>query len=233
MTPYLQLKTLFLMRTAARGLTDSQHRFVSTAEVNARPAPFFVLIRGTSDVAWGVRDDVRAEIASELDRLAGEEPPIADFEAPPLHADAYLSLVDGQASSGPAFRFPDEIAQPADVRLIDRIELLERHFRGWTAEEIPWRTPIVAIMHDGYPVSVCFCATVNSKAGIEAGVETAADFRRRGFAARVTAAWARAIQASGRIPLYSTNWQNIASRGVARKLGLIQYANDWSLVPNP
>jgi len=233
MTPALQLKTLFFTRTAARGLTDSQHRIVSTAEVNARPGPFFVLIRGNSDVAWGVRDDVPAEIASELDRLAGEEPPVTDFEAPPLHADAYLSLVGGQVSSGPAFRFPDEIVQSTDVASIDRIELLERHFRGWTAEEIPWRTPIVAIMHDGYPVSVCFSATMNSGPVIEAGVETAAAFRRRGFAACVTAAWARAIQTSGRTPVYSTDWKNAASRGVARKLGLIQYANDWSLVPNP
>jgi predicted GNAT family acetyltransferase len=64
----------------------------------------------------------------------------------------------------------------------------------------------------------------------EAGVETDAAFRGLGFAARVTAAWALAIRASGRIPLYSTSWSNTASLAVARKLGLTQYATDWSLL---
>ncbi|MGO9606910.1 MAG: GNAT family N-acetyltransferase [Candidatus Binataceae bacterium] len=87
-------------------------------------------------------------------------------------------------------------------------------------------------MDGGYPVSVCFCANRNSDPAIEAGVETAAAFRGRGFAPRVTAAWACAIRASGRIPLYTTDWSNTASRAVARKLGLIQYASDWSLREN-
>ncbi len=60
-------------------------------------------------------------------------------------------------------------------------------------------------------------------------METAADYRGRGYAATVTAAWALAIRASGRIPLYSTSWDNTASLAVARKLGLIAYASDWSL----
>ena len=88
-------------------------------------------------------------------------------------------------------------------------------------------------MDGGYPVSVCFCATRNSEFAIEAGLETAAAFRRRGFGARVTAAWASAIRASGRIPLYSTSWNNPASLAVARKLGLIPYASDWSVISNP
>jgi hypothetical protein len=45
----------------------------------------------------------------------------------------------------------------------------------------------------------------------------------------VTAAWAAAIRASGRIPLYSTSWSNTGSLAVARKLGLSVYASDWSV----
>src|SRR6266851_4539878 len=52
----------------------------------------------------------------------------------------------------------------------------------------------------------------------------------RGFAPRVTSAWAAAIRSSGRIPLYSTSWTNSASRAVARKLGLVQYAVDWTII---
>lgn len=229
-TPELQ-RAWFLLRPLARQLMDS-HRLSATPEVNANPAPLFVLIRGASNVAWGVRNDVPVEIAAQLDRLAGDESPVRDFQAPPLHADAYQSLVGGQILSGPAFGFPDEIAHSTDVVLVDRLDLLERNFRGWIAEEISWCSPIVAVMDAGYPVSVCFCATKNSAPAIEAGVETAAAFRGRGRAPRVTAAWACAIRASGRIPLYSTSWNNAGSRAVARKLGLIQYASDWSLVEN-
>jgi len=229
-TPDLQLRTMYPLPPIAGGQRDSRHRIAMSAEPNARAAPFFVLIRGTSSVAWGVRTDVSEKIADELDRLAIEEAPVRDFQAPPLHADAYRSLVGGQISAGPAFRFPDEIAQSTDIAIVDRLELLERNFRGWLAAEIPWCSPIMAIMDSGYPVSVCFCATRNSAPAVEAGVETAAASRGRGLAARVTAAWACAIRASGRIPLYSTSWSNAASLGVARKLGLVQYASDWSLV---
>ena len=63
----------------------------------------------------------------------------------------------------------------------------------------------------------------------EAGGETAEAFRSRGFGPRVTAAWALAIRATGRVPLYSTAWTNHASLSVARKLGLVAYASTWSL----
>jgi predicted GNAT family acetyltransferase len=64
---------------------------------------------------------------------------------------------------------------------------------------------------------------------VEAELETAAAYHGRGHAVRVAAAWAMAIRASGRTPLYSTSWTNTASLAVARKLGLVAYASDWSL----
>ena len=213
---------------------DGRGRIGSSPEPNVPPAPLFALIRGVSSCASAVRADLSETVAAEVERLARQEPPIENLQDPhaaPLNADAYLALLGGQINSGPAFTFPDRIAHHSgDVTLIDKLELLERHFRGWVAAEIPWRAPIVAVMDDGYPVSVCFCATRASENTVEAGLETAAAFRGRGFAPRVAAAWAAAIRASGRIPLYSTSWTNDASRAVARKLGLIQYAVDWTII---
>lgn len=83
-------------------------------------------------------------------------------------------------------------------------------------------------MKDGYAVSVCFCAR-RSEVAAEAGVETAKTFRGLGYGPRVTAAWAMAIRSMGLIPLYSTSWSNKASLAVARKLGLVAFASDWSL----
>src|SRR4029077_13511331 len=182
----------------------------------------FALIRGASSCASAVRADVSENVAAEVERLARQERPIEDLQDShdaPAHADAYLALLGGQINSGPAFTFTDRIAHSTDVTLIDKLELLERNFHGWVADEIPWRGPIVAVMDHGYPVSVCFCATRASENTVEAGLETAPAFRGRGFAPRVTAAWASAIRASGRTPLYSTSWTNDASRAVARKLG--------------
>ena len=88
--------------------------------------------------------------------------------------------------------------------------------------------PLLAIMGDDKPVSICFCAR-RSDIAAEAGVETAPAYRGKGFAGRVTLAWARAIRDSGRIPLYSTSWTNHASLGVARKLKLHPYASSWAL----
>jgi hypothetical protein len=223
-TPEIQLRTGFVL--------DEHGRIKSTREPQPTPGPLFTLIRSASSCVWAVRADVPGELAAQLDRLAGEEPPLQDPQEAPLHAATYLSLMGGQVVSGPAFTFPDRLPSPGDVTTVDNLQLLERNFRGWNAAEIPWCSPIVAIMDGGYPVSVCFCATRNSAREVEAGVETAPAYRGRGFAARVTAAWASAIRASGRIPLYSTSWSNTASLAVARKLGLVQFASDWSVVEN-
>ena len=139
-----------------------------------------------------------------------------------------MSLLEGEVYSGPAFTFPEVIARPHGMVLIDDLRPLEHHFTGWTAGEIPGASPIVAVVEEGYAVSVCFCAR-RSDAAAEAGLETAEAFRGRGLGPRVTAAWALAIRDSGRVPLYSTSWSNEASLAVARKLGLTAYANTWSL----
>ena len=130
--------------------------------------------------------------------------------------------------SGPAFAFPETVEEPDATVLVDEVRLLARHFSGWTAPRFRGRSPVVAVVEDGDAVSVCFCAR-RSDTAAEAGLETAAAFRGRGLGPQVAAAWALAVRASGRIPLYSTSWSNAASLSVARKLGLVAYANGWSL----
>jgi hypothetical protein len=181
------------------------------------------------DSIWAVRTDVSQGIADELNRLAREELPLSDLRDTPLHADRYQSLLGGCARSGPAFTFPQTISQPSDVVLVEDEQLLDRHFPGWTPGEIPaGRAPVMGVMDHGFPISVCFCAR-RSNIAAEAGVETASMYRGKGFASRVTAAWALAVRASGRIPLYSMDWSNKASLAVARKLSLEVYIVDWSI----
>ena len=219
-TPELQLQTMFVL--------NREGRIVSTREPGPSRVPVFSLVRSTATCAWAVRSDVPQEIARELDSLAREEPLPLDLRDAPVHANRYVSLVGGRIESGPAFTFPEILAKPNHTVLVENLGLLERNFQGWTADEIAGRSPVLAVVKDGHAVSICCCAR-RSDVAAEAGLETAATFRGRGFAPRVTGAWAMAIRASGRIPLYSTSWTNDASLAVARKLRLLAYASDWSL----
>lgn len=167
-------------------------------------------------------------VAAKLDALAQKEPSVSDFRDSPVHAERYLALLEGTVYSGPAFTFPKEIVRPDGTVFVDDVRLLEHHFSGWEASEIPTSSPIVALVEGGHAVSVCFCAR-RSDVAAEAGVETAVKFRGRGLAPRVAAAWSLAVRASGRVPLYSTSWDNEASLAVARKLGLVAYASSWSI----
>ena len=219
-TPELHLKTVFTL--------NEEGHIASTREPMPSLGPAFYLVRGTDSCAWAVRADVAPRLADKLSDLARQEPPISDLRDAPMYAERYMSLVGGRIESGPALAFPDVIAQPADTVIVDDIRLIDHNFSGWVAEEVPGRSPIVAVFEDGYPASVCFCAR-RSQMAAEAGLETAAAFRGRGFGPRVTAAWALAIRKSGRVPLYSTSWTNTASLAVVRKLGLVPYAATWSL----
>lgn len=230
-TPDLHLKTCFVLNDAGR--------IVSTREPQGTRGPLFILVRGLISCVWAVRADVPDDIAVELDRVAQDEPPATNFRHAPVHADRYVSLLQDRIqqfpeakifqSDGPAFEFPDSLVAPHDVIEIEDERLLEPNFRGWVPGEIrAGCSPLLAVVQDDRPVSICFCAR-RSEIAAEAGVETAESYRGRGLAPIVTAAWASAVRSSGRIPLYSTSWNNHASLAVARKLNLLTYASSWSL----
>jgi predicted GNAT family acetyltransferase len=78
-------------------------------------------------------------------------------------------------------------------------------------------------------VSVCFSSRIGPLS-MAAGVFTLLEHRGRGYAAIATAAWGAAVRMTGRIPVYGTSWDNLASQGVARRLGLIMHgaASSWT-----
>lgn len=232
-TPELHLQTCLVL--------NDEGRIISTREPHASRGPLFILVRGATACAWAVRVDVPGEVARELDRLARGEPPTRDLHEAPVHADRYISVLQGRIASGevpatknrqcdgPAFAFPDGLVQPADVVVVEDERLLEHQFRGWVPGEIAaGRSPVLAIIEDGRPASICFCAR-RSTVAAEAGLDTAVAYRGRGYGPRVAAAWALSIRGSGRTPLYSTSWTNQASLAVARKLNLLPYASVWTL----
>lgn len=218
-TPNLQLQTLFVL--------NAEGRMTGTREPGSNRPPVLSLVRSGTDCAWAVRADVPDDLAAELARLARQERPTPDLRVPPVHADRFVSLVHGRIESGPAFTFPEAFPAPAGVVLLHDPHAGDRYF-PWLDEEMDGRSPVLAELEDGQAVSICFCAR-RSDVAAEAGLDTVEAFRGRGSGPRVTAAWALAIRSSGRVPLYSTSWSNQASLAVARKLGLVAYASDWSL----
>jgi hypothetical protein len=132
--------------------------------------------------------------------------------------------------SGPAWRFPDKLPASAHevVHVTTANDDLVRPAFPSLADDLPWCQPCLAIVVDGRLTSLCFSSR-NTPVAAEAGVNTLEEFRGRGYAPAVVAAWGRAVSEEGRIPLYSTSWDNLASRSVARKLGLVLYGADFSI----
>ena len=217
---------------------DARGRIGYANEPGGDRAPRFFLGRTGEGNLWRFRDDLAEDAVRELDRLAAAEPVPDDLRAEPRNLGAFREVLRADRElpaigAGPAYRFPDELPVPANVTRITRANVhLLRRWLGWdldaSAPEVEEGGPRLAAIEDGAAVSICFCARLTARAA-EAGVETVEAYRGRGYAPAVVAAWAHAVREMGRIPLYSTAWDNLASRAVARKLGLIQYGTDLSL----
>jgi len=226
------------MQFAANVLfTHKAHgRIVRVNEPDGDVAPRFYLGRTKDGNIWRVRHDLPEAVVAPLEALAGSEPILHDLRQPPVQLEALKQALAAHAlvqdtSSGPKYCFPDEIATPPGIEAVRmtpaNADVLRPHF-GWLIHGLEGMPPIFAVVQDGQAVSVCFSSRIPAQAD-QAGVETIAAYRGRGYAPAVVAAWAQAIRGLGRIPLYSTSWSNLASQSVARKLGLRMFGAELSL----
>jgi hypothetical protein len=187
---------------------------------------------------WRFRDDLPRQLVDRLEHVLQDEPVVDDLRSAPIGLDAMRELLAEYSPpegvwNGPAYAFPGELPAPADIMHVDGpTRDLLRPFadsdRDVSDDTLLARWPCVVRLEHGVPVALCFSARLTEHAA-EAGVDTLAAFRGRGHAVAVVAGWANIIRASGRIPLYSTSWDNVASQGVARRLGLELYATNHSI----
>lgn len=200
------------------------------------PAPRLFLGRTRAGNVWRFRAGLPEILTRELDSLCADEPPASnESDEPPRHAESYVRLLEqhapvGRVSAGPVYHFAEDIAptrHPVAVTESDA-EKLGGGFEEFVAELPAWQ-PFVALLDGGRAVSVCRSVRITPEAH-EAGVETLPDFRGRGYAQEVVAEWARRVRRAGAIPLYSTSWENNASRAVAHKLRLRFYGADFQIV---
>jgi RimJ/RimL family protein N-acetyltransferase len=129
-------------------------------------------------------------------------------------------------SGGPAYRFPQTPEFSAEaIEITEATRSVLQGHTEWFFDEYNLWGRAFAIVRNGIAVSTCFSSRQDDRSA-EAGLWTDPDFRGQGFAWSVTQSWAAAVYESGRIPFYSTSWDNVASQNVARKLGLISIGED-------
>jgi GrpB-like predicted nucleotidyltransferase (UPF0157 family)/RimJ/RimL family protein N-acetyltransferase len=227
------LAPLHMMRTHARILFphDVNGRLAAMNEYRSREPPRFYIGKTTDATEIRFRSDVDEGTIAELTSAARQEPNGADRALPSESLARYAAVLSRTAPvqkswSGPAYFFPSEMVEPEEVLRIqtENARLLLPHFVEWRTD-VETSQPFLALVRDGRAVSIC-AAAGSTQTAYEAGVETAKEHRGKGHAALVVSAWAAAVHSLRRIPLYSTSWENTASRRVATKLGLVQYGSD-------
>jgi GNAT superfamily N-acetyltransferase len=210
---------------------DSSGDLLSVNEPGGAPAPRFFLGRTVDGLVRRFRHDVdhhlrqELEAASEIDVLHDA---ILRSPTNPSRYEAILARTEvvKKVWSGPAFCFRRELPATNGTIVVteENARLLEPLLHEWIPDA-RLNQPLLALMVDGTAVAVC-CSGRRTPMADEAAIETAPPYRGRGYAAQVVAAWAGAVRELGRVPLYSTSWENERSLAVARKLSLIPFGSD-------
>ena len=204
--------------------------------------PLAHLFRTATGNHWLINAGLPEDTAARLDTAFADEPVLMpeDWEhAAPRCLEVVRNLLvpfrqpahTAPEYRGPAYTLPDDLPMldGAEVYAPDGEVSRVATDLAWIATAPDVERPIVVVRdEDGQVVSVCHAARATSE-GAEAGLDTTPGSRRRGHALAVTSRWAAEVRAAGRVPMYSTSWENDASRGVARRLGLVLYGEDWHI----
>jgi GNAT superfamily N-acetyltransferase len=89
---------------------------------------------------------------------------------------------------------------------------------------------VFALERDGGLVSACASARENEHCG-EARVFTLPEYRRHGLARRAVDAWARSLEATRKIPLYSHEAGDVACAALAQRLSLQPIFEEINILP--
>ena len=230
------LDTFELIRLQVEALFthNADGRIVAKNKPVHAPAPRLFLGRSTGGNLWRYRDDVPDDLTAALEPLLAREPVPERFDGlPAVQTELVAALAEhrpiAEVYSGPAWRLPNDLplARRAVVVSAADARTLQSHYPT-LAENLSVMSPCAAVVERGVAVCVCFSARISPHV-VEAGLDTIAAARGRGYGPDAVAAWAAAVRETGRIPLYSTSWDNLASRRVAEKVGAVQYGVDLSI----
>ena len=216
----------FLALVEARFETDERGRLVGTA-------PHFYLLRTPQNVICRFHANLADDVVICLEGLSQRErgrPRQWQFDyGGYLSALAVPNRRVAAMRAGPLYTFPHEIGPSGTCVAIDEsnLHLLRNGLEEWLPD-IAIGHPFFAAIEGDRAVAVCATVIASQKAH-EAGVETLAAYRGRGFAADAVAGWAGAVRALGATPFYGTTFDNISSQRVAQRLKLVVAASEFSV----
>lgn len=194
-------------------------------------APRFYLARPLHEKPFACfRAGVPETLKERLTSVAGREPALESADEPPVYRREYLQLLNAaEASEEVCFEIPRQ--QNLSARILTARDIgnrAERYF-PWLAGELKFVPFCAAVcMEDTQVVSVCRSVRIIPGAE-EAGIETCAPYRRKGYALSALAAWTQRVRESGAIPLYSAHISNTASINLAKKAGGILFGKAFSI----
>lgn len=228
------MKSLIEIQLGVLFARNGRGRLTATRDPDPRPAPRIFLGRSRERNVWAVRVDVDRSTKRSLDRLFPAEPtlesPCAD-RSPACRELVQRALAPIEEEwRGPAYVLPEDLPCDSRARQVTADETSEWcEVFPWLADHFDELAPVVIAFSDGQPASVCHSPRGCTAFAAEAGVETLEPFRNRGLATAAVARWARLIQRTGRLALYSTSWENAESLSVSRRLSARLYGEDWHL----
>lgn len=200
--------------------------------MGTRPAPRFFLGRTNEGNIWRFRQDLPSDLHEQLQALCEQEP--ATTARWPLHYSRYQEILAAhktieQIWTGPAYRISRADATDDDTVAIteNNSGLLEAGLDDWLPD-VPHQQPFYVATAAGRAAAVCASVRTTTLAH-EAGVETLPDERRKGYAKKAVSAWASAVQQLNANALYSTSFDNVASQGLANKLGASMFGVDFHI----
>ena len=230
----MNLTDLMLNRVDALYRCDQQGRMVSINQWDGGVPPRLHLMRTADGVISRFRADVPDDLASRFEELCRREPVGELSRKLPAHYDEYVELLSSHApiegfGAGPAYMFTRDVPTTASPIAIDDTNayLLRGGFEAWLPD-VPHRHPFMVVVEGEHAVSLCASVRISDAVHC-AGVETRAEYSRRAHAVNVVAGWAHAVRLLGATPFYSTSWDNLASQGVAARLGLSLVGVDFSI----
>lgn len=188
--------------------------------------------------------ELAERLARRLRRAVAAAPQRADPSVAPVALVACARLLRAvrrpiRRVSGPCYAFPRKLRVRSRAHIVRstaaRLDWLRSCNPGnWLDHEWqalidgrlgPWAMATI----DRRVASICHTPCAMTEDAAECGVWTHPEFRGRGLAAAVTAAWASLLRPTGRQLFYSTAAANFASQRVAAKLGLRPVGWTWSL----
>jgi len=229
---HLSDRELIEIEAATLYRLDAKGRLISLNDENQGEAPRFYLgITRDGNIAR-YRHDLPDDLVEELADAVEREPVHAKLPESPALCDLYGELLERHAPvknmwTGPAYVIPSQERIPHGVVGItpENAGLLQESFPD-VVGRVDLCAPVTALIEDGKAVSVCLSSCV-SPAAHESGVGSVEEYRGRGYAGKVVAAWAESVRKLGRVPFYSTDWDNRASQRVAEKLGAVAFGVDF------